>query len=64
MASLSANCNTLLALLLDLKNDPGAAPAIAKVSMYLANAWLDADGPIKDKWVTPSKVLRCIRLSY
>ena len=49
--SLSANCNILLALLLDLKYDSGAISAIEKVSKYLATKWFNADGLVKDKWV-------------
>ncbi|KAL8823523.1 MAG: hypothetical protein Q9191_005776 [Dirinaria sp. TL-2023a] len=49
--SLSANCSLLLALLLDLQQDPGAVSAIEKVSKYLASKWFNACGPVKDKWV-------------
>ena len=50
--SLSANCSILLALLLDLKHNPAAVPTVEKVSKYLATKWLNADGPVKDKWVS------------
>ena len=58
--SLSASCSVLLALLLDLRNDYEAIPAIEKVSQYLSRKWFDADGPIKDKWVGDNEKMRQI----
>ncbi|KAL8832626.1 MAG: hypothetical protein Q9191_000142 [Dirinaria sp. TL-2023a] len=48
--SLSANCSLLLALLLDIKNDPDAFPAIEKVSLFVVTKWFNAGGSVKDKW--------------
>lgn len=56
LQSLSANCNILLALLLDLQNQPEATTAIIKVSNYLASKWFEAYGAIKDKWVSSASV--------
>ena len=50
--SLSANCNVLLALLLDLKHNPDAVSGVEKVSKYLATKSLSTNGPVKDKWVS------------
>ena len=52
--SIGANCSILLALLLDLTYDPKAVPAVEKVSKFLASEWLNADKPVKDKWVSLS----------
>lgn len=49
--SISANCSILLALPLNLKYDSNAVSAIGKVSEFLVAQWLNADRPIKDKWV-------------
>ena len=47
----SANCNVLLALLLNLQHDPGAIPAVGKTVKYLASTWFSTNGSIMDKWV-------------
>lgn len=56
LQSLSANCNILLALLLDIQNQPEATTAIVKVAYYLATKWFEAYGPIQDKWVSSGSV--------
>ena len=50
-SSLSANCNTLLALLLNLEDDHEAIPAIEKLCKSLATQSFNTAGAVKDKWV-------------
>ncbi|KAL9051002.1 MAG: hypothetical protein Q9162_006297 [Coniocarpon cinnabarinum] len=49
--SVSANCNVLMALLLDLHHGADNASAIVKVVTHLTSQWLGAEaGKVSDKW--------------
>ena len=52
-ASVSANCNVLMAMLLDTVVNPGSIDAIETTARFLCDKWFQTSGLLKDKWVSP-----------
>ena len=54
--SVSANCNALLAILLDsdeIDESQSKIKTIEKVTAYICESWSNANGALEDKWASP-----------
>ena len=49
--SVSANCNALLSIILDLEEYPIKMATIEKVTTFICDKWWDSCGSLDDKWV-------------